>query len=115
MSDTCHLPPYFTPFGSIQTDILSLNRKAKKLSKAEIKKRKETAEKREKRRLKRLLKTRDHTKPQFDDKEKKLTKIATRGVVALFNAVEKQQRALRKSEGPMAVLGLKKAKGMYCR
>jgi len=48
---------------------------------------------------KKLLKERDHvTNPQFDDKERKLVKLATKGVVTLFNAISEQQRALRKHE-----------------
>jgi len=56
----------------------------------------------EERRLKQMkkelkqLRERGHNKhPQASEKEKRLVKIATKGVVTLFNAVSKQQQALQ--------------------
>lgn len=51
---------------------------------------------REKRLKKQLLLAKDHVTPEFNEVEKKLVRIATKGVVALFNAVEQHQKSIRK-------------------
>lgn len=50
---------------------------------------------------------RDHVKPQFGPLEKKLRRIATRGVVTLFNAVAKQKKDDKRREEEEAGLGKK--------
>ncbi len=50
------------------------------------------AREKEKRKQKKLLLAKDHVAAQFDNIEKKLLQIATKGVVTLFNAVAKQQQ-----------------------
>jgi hypothetical protein len=39
----------------------------------------------------------DHATPQYDHLERKLIRIATRGVVTLFNAISKQQKMMDKA------------------
>jgi len=46
----------------------------------------------EKKKLKKLMASKDHVQPQFDDLERKLLRLATRGVVTLFNAVATQKK-----------------------
>lgn len=41
-----------------------------------------------------MLLEKDHVKPEFNDLEKKISRIATKGVVTLFNAVYEQQAKL---------------------
>lgn len=48
----------------------------------------------EKKMERRLLLDKDHVRAEFNDLEKRLVRIATKGVVTLFNAVSKQQKEL---------------------
>uniref|UniRef100_A0A7S4DRD1 RRP15-like protein n=2 Tax=Lotharella globosa TaxID=91324 RepID=A0A7S4DRD1_9EUKA len=63
--------------------------------KAEKRKRdslKEAIEKRKRSKVKKLLTDKEHVQPQFDHIERRLLQVATKGVVALFNAVAKHQK-----------------------
>jgi hypothetical protein len=57
---------------------------------------KRAKEQRTKRLRQKLLLAKDHVVPEFNEVERRLLKIATRGVVTLFNAVSQQQNAIFK-------------------
>lgn len=59
-----------------------------------------------------MLRGRTHVVPDITmdaSKEKMLLRIATKGVVTLFNALSQQQREMARKDEPVA----KKAKGLY--
>lgn len=73
----------------------------------------EIAEARRRKRLRReraAMKEKEHQLPEFDHIEKKLVKIATKGVVTLFNALSKQQAETARLEEENGAKGTKASK-----
>jgi len=80
---------------NVQKPILANVEKKRKLDTDKNVRRKE----KEHRKVKKVFLARDHTEtPQFDDVERRLLRVATKGVVALYNAVNLQQRSLQQKQ-----------------
>jgi len=81
--------------------VLSLDEKATDIDRSKKKEKQKRLLLRQKRQEKILLRTRDYVLPNIEidgEKERRLKRLATKGVVTLFNAVAKQQSVEKNKE-----------------